>query len=558
MLVGHMRTIPPDDLLDRWDSVRPIDLDQHAGRVGISGAPGGVLTTLRSYDNVHEAVATVYHPADVAELAALLRKASLDPRPHRITFRGGGQSLDTHALNTDVVIHLDAPELAKVGEPAHDTRGHHVTVGAAATWEEIVRKTAAHGLLPWSVVTNRHATIGGTVACDCLSRCSPVSGKEGEHVRSFKLLTVAGEMIVCDRHDKDPHHRELFHAVIGGMGYLGVLVEITLDLRPPVPGWASHTPIRVVTHVDKQLVGPAGTRWSTVLPELRETASKVRIDGRGHGLFDGLFHPGEDASEDMDLVQWDAVSSSAWYALGQTEVFLFKSRYVVGVDIDPLAFYEKSTPVLRDIPKGLSSSFATEIAEGGMFLVFKARTYVNGLLDFMFFMDNQLGPVRAAAEEEGWRLNAIQQTFVIPLATPTREDPSGTGPAEALLDRIRSGEEPAILDPLRPCFLDVMVLPPDDFLLSASRGLTGFAITVTWTGKNGETWPQIKERLHALSRFCRELGGRVHLVKNVQADREDLRAMYGDAFDRFLALKHRYDPKGLLRNEFFDRVIGPA
>jgi FAD/FMN-containing dehydrogenase len=170
----------------------------------------------------------------------------------------------------------------------------------------------------------------------------------------------------------------------------------------------------------------------------------------------------------------------------------------------------------------------------------------------MFFMENQLAPVRAAAKDDGWRLNAIQQTFLVPLVAPIAEDPSGTRRVAAFLDEIRSEAG------LRPCFLDLLFLREDDFLLSASRGLRGFAITVTWTAKNADIWPRVKERLHALSRACRELGGRVHMVKNVEANREDLHAMYGDAFDRFLALKKRYDPRGLLRNEFFDRVFGAA
>ena len=80
----------------------------------------------------------------------------------------------------------------------------------------------------------------------------------------------------------------------------------------------------------------------------------------------------------------------------------------------------------------------------------------------------------------------------------------------------------------------------------------------TWTGRDADIWPDLKERLRALSRLCRRLGGRVHMTKHVETDREDLHAMYGDAFDRFLALKRRYDPRGLLENEFFDRIFGPS
>ena len=62
--------------------------------------------------------------------------------------------------------------------------------------------------------------------------------------------------------------------------------------------------------------------------------------------------------------------------------------------------------------------------------------------------------------------------------------------------------------------------------------------------------------LTSLARDCRMLGGRVHLVKTVLADRDDLRAMYGEAAAKLRALKSKYDPKGVLQNEFFDRVMG--
>jgi FAD/FMN-containing dehydrogenase len=61
--------------------------------------------------------------------------------------------------------------------------------------------------------------------------------------------------------------------------------------------------------------------------------------------------------------------------------------------------------------------------------------------------------------------------------------------------------------------------------------------------------------LCGLARDCRMLGGRVHLVKSVVADPEDLRAMYGEAAAKLKVLKQKYDPNGLLRNDFFDRVF---
>jgi len=104
--------------------------------------------------------------------------------------------------------------------------------------------------------------------------------------------------------------------------------------------------------------------------------------------------------------------------------------------------------------------------------------------------------------------------------------------------------------------IDVIYLPADPFLLSANRAMCGFAITLAWADRNGRSWNELSARLRDLSRRCRQLGGRIHIVKNVEAYPDDLAEMYRPAFDRFLALKKRYDPRGTLRNEFFDRIFG--
>src|SRR5262249_34466894 len=106
--------------------------------------------------------------------------------------------------------------------------------------------------------------------------------------------------------------------------------------------------------------------------------------------------------------------------------------------------------------------------------------------------------------------------------------------------------------------IDVLYLPAEDFLLSASRGMDGYAVTVTFTGKDGENWREVRSALRRLSVRCHELGGRVHLVKNVEADPDVLHALYAVAFDRSVALKENSAPLGRIENEFFDRVFRGA
>ena len=74
---------------------------------------------------------------------------------------------------------------------------HQVRVGAGATWGAIVAELDKKGMTPAGTVTSSHATAGGTLSADCLSRFSPRYGKEASHVVAFLLLTVDGRLLSC-------------------------------------------------------------------------------------------------------------------------------------------------------------------------------------------------------------------------------------------------------------------------------------------------------------------------------------------------------------------------
>ncbi len=523
----------------------------------------GPLAARTSYDGLHSTVAELYEPQTIAELAERLRSFSTAETARRLTVCAGGQSLDAQSLGDHVVIQLGGEEMSRIGAPQEDARGHHVTLGAAALWGDVIPSLAAHGLMPFSVVTTSHATVGGTVAADCLSRSSPLTGREGMHVRGFKLLTVDGRTIVCSREDPDPERAILFRAVIGGFGYLGVLLEVTLDLRPPPPGWQPGHELRVATRCDKQMIGKDhGDAWSGLLSSLRERSAAVSLTAPAPSLVERLIPALAPPATPGDA-PWDAVSSAAWYALGQIETLLFRSRYVVDRALHPLPIYQPSSKLMDYLAMATVIPALAEIGESALYALHASGVYVDDLSDFTFFMEHQIGPAKIMAAAAGWQLDTVQQTFVLPATPELPGDPEGTGPTRRFLEQLRPvlfGDSalPAMFEPMRPTLIDVLYLPADDFILSATRGLDAYAVTLTFAEHDRHGWDTLQERLRALSRVCHELGGRVHLIKDVVAEQPVLAAMYGLAFDEFLALKRRYDPRGLLENAFFDRVFGPA
>ena len=131
------------------------------------------------YTGLYEAHASVVRPKDVEEVREVFRFARASGR--KVTMRGGGHSFDAQPIGDDLVV---STERLNSIELLDDDR---VRVGPGATWGEIFAATQPHGLVPAGTVTTEHATPGGTLSADCLSRFSMAYGKEGTRADSFEL-----------------------------------------------------------------------------------------------------------------------------------------------------------------------------------------------------------------------------------------------------------------------------------------------------------------------------------------------------------------------------------
>lgn len=460
---------------------------------------------IRSYGgDVSEA--NVHTPRTVDELRAVLARARA--AGSRVTFRGGGCAFDTQSLNTDVVV-----AMTEMRSIAVDPVAATVTAEAGATWGEIARAAGAHGLVPHSLVTTRSATIAGTTAADCLSRFSPTLGKEGEHVVSFDLLT--GELLHCSREA----HRDVFYGAVGGLGYLGAITRVTVRLLA-----LGRVP-----------------RVETVVTPLRSVRDSL-----------------------LALVPRGAEPEGIYCAFDGERAIHFRSRYV-----DPRQrrrplwlLHQPRSPlralfdlVVRTQPLTRLGSWLTFHLVAG-----RPRTHVDDFEDYAFFMDGN-ALAKSVGHALGAPMRTLQQTFVLPASFrgPMTDGHAQRALAESV-DRVVDFVAALTTDLsaawVHPTMLDCLFLPQDEpFLLSSSADFPGFALSVAFDTSNEDVLRKARRVLVAASARCREMGGRVHLIKNVCADPADLSAMYGEGVKRFFALKRRLDPSGVLRNDFLARVF---
>lgn len=480
--------------------------------------------TLRSYGG--QKMATRWcAPDSLPVLQQALALAS--QQGWKVVFRAGGRSFDTHSLNETLVI--DLGRLPGFRAIDVDGAARTVRVGAGATWGAILRATLAQGLVPAVMVTSSHATAGGTLSADCLSRFSPTYGKEGTHVRSFEFLKLDGSTITCSR----AQNHDVFQAVIGGLGCLGLVLAITHDLVPLKHGKQSavltrFVPFRGLRGLADSLVGRAAA--------VRRTVARARATGR------------------VDPVQPRAISA-ALYMNRARQGLLMRSHYVQGGSrrLHSTVLHRPNSPVHALLQ--IMSLFEWSRRIGWwvtMNLAFrKPRTYVDRLHGYTFFQDGN-ERIKHLGRTLGLPMGLRQQTYVIPW------DPQDRAASAKRLARFLEAAD-RLLDrrKLLPTLIDVLYVPDESqegFLLSSSTGMSGFAVSIAFEKAFSARFPKEERALYDISRLCHALAGRVHVVKHVFADPGAMQVRYR-GLGRMIAHKNALDPDRLLQSEFLRRVF---
>jgi decaprenylphospho-beta-D-ribofuranose 2-oxidase len=146
-------------------------------------------------------------------------------RQHDMTIcvRGAGRGYGDLALNDGHAI-LDMRDMNRILE--FDEESAQITVEAGTRIIDIYRAVHQHLLMLPASPTESHSSVAGAI-------CANVNGKEAWRNGSFAhqvvrltLLLANGETIIVDR------SHELFNAVVGGIGLLGVILDATLQLKP--------------------------------------------------------------------------------------------------------------------------------------------------------------------------------------------------------------------------------------------------------------------------------------------------------------------------------------
>jgi FAD/FMN-containing dehydrogenase len=152
----------------------------------------------------------------------MLASAARDGR--RICLRGAGRSYgDASVLSRGDVLDLTALNAVRSFDRAAGT----AVVEAGVTIEGLWRTALPHGLWPAVVPGTMRPTVGGSIAMNIHGKNHFKAGGFGEHVESVDVAFATGET----RTISPERDAELFRAVVGGFGLLGVVTSARLRLK---------------------------------------------------------------------------------------------------------------------------------------------------------------------------------------------------------------------------------------------------------------------------------------------------------------------------------------
>jgi len=203
--------------------------------------------------------ALVVGAADAADVQAAIRYAAAHNLPVGVQATGHGA---IEAIAVGVLI-----STRRLDQLAIDPGRRTATVGAGVRWRAVIDAAAPYGLAPLNGSSSDVSAVGYT-----LGGGLPVMGRTfgfaADRVQSFEVVTPDATLRHVDA-NSDP---ELFWALCGGKGNLGIVTAMTIELVPVATVYgggifypAAHIPAVLHAYPD----------WCATLPERTSTSIAV-------------------------------------------------------------------------------------------------------------------------------------------------------------------------------------------------------------------------------------------------------------------------------------------
>jgi len=407
----------------------------------------------------------------------------------KLIARGLGRSYGDPALNSGGLV-VGMRKLDRY--LAFDEASGTLTCEAGVSLEQILRDFVPRGFFPGITPGTKFVTVGGCVANDVHGKAHHAQGSFSACVDSMRVLLASGEVVQCSRTELP----DLFWGSFGGMGLLGIILSVTMRLRPIETVYFVQKAIKAADLVEMLEVldrSDANSPYSVATLDICAPAQSI---GRG------LLNVGDIASR-ADLPP----------ALAR----------------DPLHVKPPGRlTVPFELPSYTLNSLSIRVVNAAIMYLQTHKPAVAHFEEFLYPLDFLHHWNRGYG-----RRGFTQYQFVVPFQ-------DGLQHLQRILHTmISSGELP---------FLNVLkrLGPASDGLLSFPR--EGYTFAIDFPMRQNTV--ALTRRLDAM---VLEAGGRVYLGKDSYLEAKTFSAMY-PRLPEWLSIKAKYDPDTVFVSDLGRRV----
>jgi FAD/FMN-containing dehydrogenase len=455
-------------------------------------------TAWRVLDGFGGSVRSLAHsvsPASVDELARTFAAARAEGL--QISFRGAGRSYGDASLHAG---QLSVDGRAMRAIVSFDPERGVLEAQGGASIGEVWRRTIADGWWPAVVPGTMHPTLAGSVAMNIHGKNCFKLGPFGDHVLELDLLTASGELKTLSR-EREP---EVFRAVVAGLGLLGAVTRVKLQMKRVECGRVRVRPLVTRT------LGEMFELFVERMPGADYAVGWVDCFATGPALGRGIMHTANHipATEDP---------------MGS------RGLTIAAQELPPSMFGVPRTllwMVMRPFTNDAGMRFVNRVKFALPEPTGKDGSFLQSHAAFAFLLDYV----------PDWRLAYGADGFIqVQLFAPD------ANAREVFTEALRLCQRRGVVS-----YLGVFKRHrPDDYLLS--HGLDGWSLALDF--KVPHEPRRLWDTAADLTRLVLEAGGTFYPAKDQVVDAGSFERALGERLTRFRAIRRQLDPDGLFAND---------
>lgn len=451
------------------------------------------FTTLENFGHSLSAPSYCFTPKatdEIYEAFQFAKKTGLT-----VTLRGAGRSYNDASLNGGGIV-LDLTGMDQIVE--WDAGSGIVRCEAGATLEQLWQKVLPDGWWPPVVSGTMTTTLGGCLGANIHGKNNFRMGTIGEHVTEFTAVLPTGAELTCS----PERNADLFYSIISGLGMLGVITTVTLQMKKIESGLLEvHAwPTRTLEEHLRSLEEGA--------PNYDYIVGWLDTITIGHGQIHAANYVHDDPDPAKMQLSYQTLPSRLFGVMPKSLLHYFMTPFVNDFGWWAINTAKYIASLRRHTFRQSHAAFHFLLDYVPNWELSSGR---NGLIQYQSFLPKE---------------TALQAWTEILAITKKRGLPSYLG----VTKRHR----------------------PDNFILT--HALDGFSLALDFKVRRRE---EMSRMLQEFDQIVVEAGGRFYFAKNSETMSATTRAFLGEEIvEKFKKLKQRTDPDGLLESDLYRRIFG--